>query len=173
MMIAHIPNPDGLLSIETVADANPGWKVEREADGSFTMSPTGIRSGAHNVALILLLAEWQKRAGGQLLESSTGFTMPDKSLRSPDASWISSDRWSALSEAEKDGYGRIVPDVCIEVASRTDSVDYLIAKLQRFRRFGATYVLLIDPWTRKTWSDGVMPFGFPTDFTSVFDAGNT
>ena len=172
-MIARIPNSHGSITLEAASEANPGWKVEREADGSFTMSPTGTMSGLHDTQVVALLLHWQKQAGGQLFGSSTGFTMPDESLLSPDATWISAERWSAVPDVLKIGYAPIVPDVCVEVVSRTDEVGYLIAKLQRYRRYGATYVLLVDPWRRKTWSDGVMPFGFPTDFTSVFDAGKT
>ena len=114
-MIAHVPNPFGLTTIEQIAEANPGWKVEREADGSFTMSPpNGSLSGTHEMALYKILIDWNEKADGQLFSS---------------------------------------------------------AKLQHFRGCGATYVLLIDPFRRRTWSEGTPPPDFPTDFTSVFDAG--
>ena len=123
-MIVRIPPTVRPPTLEEVSDANPGWKVEREADGSITMSPTG-----------------------------------------------SSQRWRSLSPAERLDYGGLIPDVCIEVVSKTDNPMHLIEKLQRYRGYGAAYVLLIDPFGRSTWCDGVAPDGFPTDFTSVFDAG--
>jgi Uma2 family endonuclease len=125
------------------------------------------------MALCALLIEWNKRAGGQLFGSSTGFTMPDKSVLSPDAAWISAERWHGVPTKDRADYAHIVPDICIEVASRTDHAGDLIGKLQRYRAYGASYVLLVDPYKRATWSDGVRPFGFPTDFISVFDAGTT
>jgi Uma2 family endonuclease len=170
-MIARIPHSSGPITLEAVSEANPGWKVEREADGSFTMSPTGTMSGLHDTRVLAILLEWQKRAGGVLFGSSTGFEMPDKSVLSPDATWISDERWNAVPGEQRIGYAPIVPDVCIEVVSKTDRPDYLVAKLQRYRRYGAGYVLLIDPWRRTTWSEGAMPLDFPSDFTSVFDAG--
>jgi Uma2 family endonuclease len=172
-MIARIPPSRGAVTLEMVSEANPGWKVELEADGSITMSLNGTISGAHDVALLALLIEWNKRAGGHLFGSSTGFTMPDKSVLSPDAAWISSERWGAVPSTDRAGWAAIVPDICIEVASRTDDAGYLIGKLQRYRAYGASYVLLVDPYKRSTWSDGIRPFGFPTDFTNVFDAGTT
>jgi Uma2 family endonuclease len=170
-MIARIPPSERPARVEDISAANPGWKVEREADGSITMSPTGTRSGAHDIALVALLLRWQTSAGGQLFGSSTGFTMPDRSLLSPDAAWISGERWSAVPQDERDGYARIVPDVCIEVASKTDFIPSLVIKLRRYRAYGAAYALLIDPCGRTTWSEGDAPPGFPSDFTSVFDAG--
>jgi Uma2 family endonuclease len=170
-MIARIPPSERPATLEVISAANPGWKVEREADGSITMSPTGTISGAHDIALIALLLRWQTAAGGQLFGSSTGFTMPDRAVLSPDAAWISGERWAAVPQSERDHYARVVPDVCIEVASKTDFVPALVLKLRRYRDYGAGYALLVDPYARSTWSDGDAPPGFPSDFTSVFDAG--
>jgi len=169
-MIARIP-PSARLTLEEVSAANPGWKVELEADGSITMSPTGMISGARGFALAWLLLDWQRSAAGTLFDSSTGFTMPDNAVLSPDAAWISQVRWSAVPEDRRDEWFPIVPDVCIEIASKTDSIHDLVGKLQRYRRYGAAYALLIDPYDRRTLSEGDPPPGFPTDFTTVFDAG--
>jgi Uma2 family endonuclease len=158
--------------IERLSEANPGWKVEREADGSFTMSPIGLLSSTRAVATYALLRSWvDSGAGGQIFDSSTGFGMPDQALLSPDASWMSAEHWAAIPENERDTSGNTPPDVWIEIASHTDSPHNLIGKLQRARRYGAAYVLLIDPYRRTTWSDGEAPPNFPTDFTSVYDAG--
>lgn len=169
-MIARIPQT---ATLEEISEANPGWKVERESDGSFTMSPTFTLSGFHGSALIVLLANWVQTAGGFLSDSSAGYTMPDTAVLSPDAAWTSSERWNAATVDQRSGYAAVVPNVCVEVASQTDRESDLIRKLMRYRAYGATYVLLVDPFKRTTWSDGTAPAGFPTDFTSVFDAGVT
>jgi Uma2 family endonuclease len=171
-MIAHIP-ASVRASLEDVADANPGWKVERDADGALRLSPTGTLSGAHDAALMWLLLEWSRGgAGGVVFGSSTGFTMPDGSLLSPDASWIADERWHATDPQQRIGYLAIVPDVCIEIVSATDRVGDVTAKLARYRNYGAAFVALIDPFRRRTWSDGTPPPDFPSDFTSVYDAGS-
>jgi Uma2 family endonuclease len=172
-MIARIPPGRGRANLEKISEANPGWKVELETDGSITMSPSGTVSGARDVVLLVLLGEWQKNNAGSLFGPATGFEMPDGAVLSPDAAWISEERWAAIPVIERKGYVRIVPDVCIEIASETDRALTLIAKLQRYRAYGAAYVLLIDPYNRSTWNDGTLPPGFPTDFTRVFDAGST
>ena len=170
-MIARIPHSRRPATLEEISEANPGWKVELEADGSITMSPSGTVSGPRDVALLALLLDWRKHSGGVLFGPATGFKMPDGAVLSPDGAWISDERWAAIPAAKRKGYVRIVPDVCVEVASETDRVSELVTKLQRYRAYGAAYVLLIDPCNRSTWSDGVLPPGFSTDFTSVFDAG--
>jgi Uma2 family endonuclease len=172
-MVTHIPYPRmpaTVVELEAVSEANPGWKVELEADGSLTMSPTFTVSGLHDAALYKLLFAWTESAGGWVFPSSTGFTMPNGAILSPDASWISAERWSAVTIKERKSYTRIVPDICIEMASETDRILRLTQKLRRFREHGASYVLLIDPWKRTIWSDGERPADFPTDFSSVFDA---
>ena len=172
-MVTRIPyprTPATIVELEAVAEANPGWKVELEADGSLTMSPAFTVSGLHDAALYELMIAWKARAGGKLFASSTGFTMPDGAILSPDASWISAERWAAVTIEQRMTYTSIVPDICIEIASKTDRILRLTQKLHRYRDFGASYVLLIDPWKRTTWSDGERPADFPPDFSSVFDA---
>lgn len=114
-----------------------------------------------NANLLAALARWKDSADepGACFDSSTGFTLPDGSLISPDATWIARDRWLALSEDEREGYAPIVPDVVIEIASRTDRPTFLRAKLARCRALGARYVLLLDPQRGETWSDGTPPDG--------------
>jgi Uma2 family endonuclease len=170
-MIARIPHSREPATLEEITEANPGWKVELEADGTITMSPSGTMSGRGDVALLALLLAWQTQSGGELFGPATGFTMPDGSVLSPDGAWISTERWDAIAAKDRKGYVRIVPDVCIEIVSETDRPTDLIAKLHRYRAYGAAYVLLIDPYSRSSWSDGTLPAGFPTDFTRVFDAG--
>ena len=170
-MIARIPPSRGPATLEQLSEANPGWKIERETDGSFTMSPTGTVTGFQGAALMFLLGAWMQHAGGRVSDSSAGFAMPDGSVLSPDAAWTSEERWNAIPAQQRAGYVRLVPDVCIEIASESDHPTDLVEKLERFRAFGARYVLLIDPFARCTWSDGDAPPDFPTDFSSVFDAG--
>jgi len=170
-MIARIPPSSGPVTLEMISEANPGWKVELEADGSITMSPTGTISGARDMAVAALLVGWQRTAGGIAFGSSTGFMMPDKAVLSPDAAWIAQDRWDAVPPERRDEYVAIVPDVCIEVMSKTDAIHDIVGKMQRYRRYGAAFALVIDPYHRRTFSEGDPPPGFPADFTSVFDAG--
>jgi Uma2 family endonuclease len=171
----HATIPARLTSDEdlvTLSEANPGWQIERQANGSITLSPpAGGASGAREFALSVLIATWNGRPPkGTAFSPSTGFTMPDRSVLSPDAAWVSRERWSALTVEQRESFPPLVPDVCIELRSQSNGVAELKRKLRRYRAYGATYVVLVDPYERTVWTDGIAPPDFPTDFSSVFDA---
>ena len=82
------------------------------------MTPTGNRlgSGKINIRLSRLLDEWAEEDGrGYSFDSSTGFRLPDGSVRSPDASWIAKARWDELTDAEQDGYSPLCPEFVVEL----------------------------------------------------------
>ncbi len=86
------------------------------------------------------------------------------------AASVRMDRWTSLTRAEREGYAPLVPDVCIEVLSKSDSVAATKHKLLRYRNYGAAFVVLIDPFDRLVWTDGTPPADdFPTDFSPTFD----
>ena len=71
-----------------VCEANPEAVLELDAHGHLVEnSPTGSASGARNQTLgaLLWLAIEQSRLPLKLFDSSTGFLLPDGSVRSPDA----------------------------------------------------------------------------------------
>ena len=143
---------------ETIDDAgiailsrrNPGYRFERSRDGRLIVAPTGSQGGARNAALATQLGTWSKHSRlGISFDSSTGFVLPDSSLLSPDGAWIRNERWNALSEAEREGYAPLCPDVVFEIRSRTDDVRPFEAKARSYIENGAKLVVLIDPY-RKT-----------------------
>lgn len=167
-MIARVPPPTSVADLGRYSDANPGWQIERDADGTILMSPTNTDGGRRNSRLNYLVEAWNERArGGYVFDSSTGFTMPDGAILSPDCAWVRADRWRALAAAERLGYARIVPDVCIEIVSPSQSNAELVRKARRYRGYGASYVLVLDPQRRDVWAEGSAPDGFPTDFSRV------
>ena len=67
---------------------------------------------------------------GVAFDSSTGYTLPDRSVLSPDASWVSKEKWYALSDEDKDKFAPICPEFVIEVKSKSDSIDDLKNKMK-------------------------------------------
>src|SRR5688572_32179224 len=56
----------------------------------FRSSPVSTLSGLHSSEVFGQLYQWNaKERNGLVFDSSTGFTLPDRSVFSPDASWIS------------------------------------------------------------------------------------
>jgi Uma2 family endonuclease len=128
-------------------DANDIARVEREMDGEIlVISPAGNRTGRRNAAIISALDTWSLKDGrGYVFDSSTGFTLADGSMRSPDAAWIDATRWNALTKAEQNRFSPICPDFLIELRSHTDDLAQLEAKMLRWLANGAKLAWLIDP----------------------------
>jgi Uma2 family endonuclease len=131
--------------------ANEMVRVERDANGELIlMSPSGSGTGQKNSELIYQLAAWARETNsGVTFDSNAGFTLPDGSMRSPDAAWIAWPRWNALSKEEQDGFAPICPEFVIELRSPSDSLSELQAKMQLWIANGAEVAWLVDP-LRKT-----------------------
>ncbi|WP_158943910.1 Uma2 family endonuclease [Granulicella sp. S190] len=127
--------------------ANDIARVEREVDGEIlVMSPAGNRTGRRNAAIISALDTWAQADGrGYVFDSSTGFTLPDGSMRSPDAAWIEASRWDALSRLDQNRFSPICPDFVIELRSQSDELAVLEGKMMRWVANGAKLAWLIDP----------------------------
>jgi Uma2 family endonuclease len=134
-----------------VCAANPEAVLELDADGTLIeMTPTGGASGARNQTLgaLLWLAIEQGRLPLKLFDSSTGFLLPDGSVRSPDASVVRLDRWQALSEAEREGFPPLCPDLVVELASLSDEPQALRHKMAAYMANGASLGWLLLPQSR-------------------------
>ena len=132
---------------------NPDARIERESDGEITiMAPTHTETGAQNSDLFFAMYSWARKDGsGRTYDSSTGFTLANKALRSPDVSWISSERWNALSDEGRSGFARICPDFVVELRSESDTLRKLKSKMQEYIENGASLGWLIDPIERKIY----------------------
>jgi Uma2 family endonuclease len=114
------------------------------------MPPTGSRTGFRNAKIIHRLTDWSERdSSGITFDSSTGFTLPDGSKRSPDASWVLRKRWDALTKKEQDGFAPIAPDFVIELWSPSDSWNLLQQKMSDYLDNGVRLAWLIDPEQRR------------------------
>ena len=135
---------------ERVAADNPELRLELTAEGELiVMPPTGVETGRRNSRITQRLLNWADGAGGVVFDSSTGFTLPNGAKRSPDAAWIRSERYDALTKTQKEGFALITPDFVLELRSPTDSLNVLEAKLTEYITSGARLGWLLDPQTRR------------------------
>lgn len=127
--------------------ANPDLKLERRADGTIEFQTmTGGTTGGRNSELNADLTIWNRSARqGQVFDSSTGFQLPNGAVRSPDAAWVSRARWEALTPAQQAKFPPLCPDFVVELASPSDSVADLTAKLNEYIANGCRLAWLIDP----------------------------
>jgi Uma2 family endonuclease len=92
------------------------------------------------------LFSWTEQDGtGIDFSPSVGFNLPDGSCLSPDASWVSLERWNKLTLRQQAGFPPLCPDFLIEVRSQSDSRRVVEAKMQAWLDNGAQLAWLIDP----------------------------
>ena len=139
-----------------VCAANPEAVLELDADGTLIeMTPTGGSTSTRNTRLLMRLQLWADRQGGwKVFDSSGGFLLSDGSVRSPDASLVRQKRWLALSEAERDGFPPLCPDLVVELASPSDQPEPLRLKMASYISNGAQLGWLLLPRQRSVeiWS---------------------
>jgi Uma2 family endonuclease len=126
---------------------NKDLRIERNSHLEIIiMSPVSSRSGHWSGEVFRQLANWSMRQGAGIhFDSSTGFTLPDRSVFSPDASWVSLEKWNVLSEEDKDRFAPICPEFVIEVRSKSDNIEDLKEKMAAWLKNGAQLAWLIDP----------------------------
>lgn len=132
---------------EKLCQDNPDLRIELTSKGELIiMPPTGMKTGWRNSKITGRLLEWTEKDGSGLsFDSSTLFTLPDGSKRSPDASWIRRERVERLSPEEQAGFAAIVPDFVIELRSPSDRWPVLEEKMLDYMRNGVGLAWLIDP----------------------------
>lgn len=125
---------------------NRDLRIERTAGGEVIIMPPAFSdTGNRNFKAALQLGVWAEQdRTGEGFDSSTGFTLPNGATRSPDAAWIRSARWNALSEAQKASFAPICPDFVIELRSASDTLTSLQEKMQEYIENGTRLGLLID-----------------------------
>lgn len=132
---------------------NRDWRIEKSASGEILiMSPTGSETGGRNFDLIAQFGIWVKRDGtGKGFDSSSGFTLPNNAVVSPDVSWLKLDKWNALTPEQKKKFAPIVPDFVIELKSPSDSLSELKQKMQQYIDNGVSLAWLIDTAKRQVY----------------------
>jgi len=127
--------------------ANPDLKLERRADGTIEfLTMTGGTTGRRNTELLTDLNLWNRQSRvGEVFDSSTGFQLPNGAVRSPDAAWVSQARWEALTPAQQAKFPPLCPDFVVELASPSDSLADLTAKLNEYIANGCRLAWLLDP----------------------------
>jgi Uma2 family endonuclease len=163
-----IVNDDDLVR---VSRDNPGYRFEREEDGTIIVSPTHTKGGAKSGEAFGQLRDYKKQVGGNAYDSNTGFAIgPLQRVYAPDASWVSQPRIDALTPAQGAGFWPLSRDVVIEVKSDTDEFRDVIAKIELYIERGSSYAVAIDPTTREVIQRGHAPSGLVLDFDAIIDA---
>ncbi|MBL1176643.1 Uma2 family endonuclease [Pantanalinema sp. GBBB05] len=126
-------------------------KFERTAQGELVVvSPVGGEGGGWEADLIGDLVYWNRRTQlGKVFSSSTCFKLPNGADRSPDAAWISSERWQQLTPEQQKKFPPICPDFVIELRSESDALEPLQQKMQEYMNSGVRLGWLVNPQARR------------------------
>ena len=132
---------------EQLCVQNQDTKFEMTSQGELiVMSPTGSESGRKNADLLTQISIWNRQTKlGVVFDSSTGFTLPNGAMRSPDVSWIEVSRWNELTKKQKRGFAPIAPDFALELLSPNDRLQDTQLKMKEYLECGVKLGWLINP----------------------------
>ncbi len=141
-------------------------RLERTADrGLLIMPPRGAEFSRTLAELSAQLMLWNRQHQlGYVYESSAGFTLPDGSVRSPDAAWLSKEKFEQLTEAQRQKFPPVCPEFVVEVRSPSDGLAMLRRKMEDYLANGVQLGFLLDP-TAQT-ATVYRPEQAPEEFTS-------
>lgn len=134
------------LQLEALSRVNEILRIERNAQGDLELQylrPT--MTGHRNAKISTQLYLWAKKDGtGTPFGPNTGFTLPNRAVRAPDASWVLRSRLAELTEEQKDGFPPLSPDFVIEYRCDTDNPSVLRRKMDEYLKNGVRLGWLIN-----------------------------
>lgn len=147
---------------------NSNLRIERNDKHEITiMSPVNSLGGLLSAEVLRQLSNWNYETGkGVVFDSSTGFTLPDSSVLSPDASWLSTEKWEVLTEDEKNTFAKVCPEFIIEIRSKSDNLSELKSKMKAWLKNGTLLSWLIDPLTNTSY---IFRYNQPEETIRGFD----
>ena len=142
-LLLHPPMSD--RELEEFCRENEIARIERTREGVILMNPpAGSYSSDGNSEVGEQLRRWWKtHRRGRVYDSSSGFYLPDGSLLSPDAAYLSAETLRKLTREERRGFPRVCPDFVIELLSETDRLSEANQKMERWIENGAQLAWLI------------------------------
>ncbi len=135
---------------EQICQSNQDLRFERTSTGELViMPPAGSDTGRQNCELSGQLWLWNQQTHLSVtFDSSAGFTLPNGAIRSPDASWITQERWDTLNTSQKRKFAPICPNFVVELCSPSDRLTDIQSKMAEYLDNGALLGWLIAPKTR-------------------------
>ena len=143
-----------IAELEQLKAEHPDWQMELVDGSILVMGPSDYESEEIGTEFARLLGNWVRpRKLGRVAGSSAGFILPSleapddtekRNLRAPDVSFVRAEK---LKKSQRD-FVELVPDLMVEVKSKSDRVKPLEEKIQLFLQLGSTVGILIDPDNR-------------------------
>lgn len=146
--------------LEEFCQRNDVYRIERTREGVITVvTPTGMQTGGGNANLNgQLYAWWNLHRRGKIFDSNTGFYLPDGSMLSPDASYLTEEVLAQIPNSQRKGIPHACPSFVVELIPETDTVAVSKKKMTRWMTNGVHLGWLVEPRRKRVW---------------VYKAGNT
>ena len=130
--------------VERLQALYPDRQIELREGKLIIMSPSDSVSGEVGARFSMLLSTWVYTYNlGRILDSSTGFRLPNGDLLSPDVSFVSRERLKHNPRT----YLSVIPELIVEIKLSRDRLRELEEKIALFLDQGVQVGLLIDPDT--------------------------
>ena len=135
---------------EQMSMANELVTLERTREGAIIVNaPTGGDTSSGNIEISRQLANWagtrvDKKA--RVFGPDAGFFLPDGSMLSPDAAYVSAEQMLGLTREKRRHFLYLTPVFVIELLSASDSLAGTKRKLESWIANGALLGWLIDPY---------------------------
>jgi Uma2 family endonuclease len=125
---------------------NPKVRFERTAQREITIAPpAGAESDNQGADVVIQLGTWAKRNGrGKIFGSSVAFILPTGAILSPDAAWVSNERFAKLSKDQRRKFPPVVPEFVVEIMSPSDRLKPAMEKMKDWLAGGVDLAWLID-----------------------------
>lgn len=133
--------------------ANSHLRIERDENNQILiMPPVFGETGRKHVKIVSAIDIWNTETNsGVVFDSSTGFDLPDGSMRSPDASWVKREKWEKLTDKQKNSFVPLAPDFVVEVLSTADRLADGRIKMNTWIENGTQLGWLIIPKNQYTF----------------------
>lgn len=125
-------------------DDNLDYQLELVDGNIIIMGPSDYTSDEIGTRLCTFLNIWViPRKLGRVTGAAAGFRLPNENqdLRAPDVSFVSGERLKHSPRA----FAEVVPDLIVEIKSKTDRIKPIQEKIQLFLSLGSKVGILIDP----------------------------
>jgi Uma2 family endonuclease len=151
VMVLDPPVTD--TEFEALCRENDNVLFERTKEGAVRMNPPagGWTSSGNQEIAGQLYNWWAAHERGRVFDSSGGFRLPDGSILSPDAAYVSKERLKQLPKGALRGFPRVCPDFVIELLSASDVLAELQSKMTDWIANGALLGWMIDPYQHQVF----------------------
>lgn len=124
---------------------------ERNREGALLMNPpAGALTSDGNVEILWQLRNWwQQHKRGRVLGSDAGFFLPDGSMLSPDAAYVTEEQLQGLTHKQLERFLRLAPAFLIELRSPSDRLAACREKMEAWMANGVQLGWLVDPKARR------------------------